>query len=132
MRLLGLLLAVALGMAGESVSPLFFIQDSPDRYLIRVPGMTAAFTPQGVEFQEVQRSSRRRHLPGGVSADLHGLEPMGSANRNSAKTSTVADRLTDTPADPLCESLCGNRSDLLRLKRTHQVRYTVAPGAAPG
>ncbi len=76
MRLLGLLLAVALELAGESVSPLFFIQDSPDRYLIRVPGMTAAFTPQGAEFHTVQTT----FLGANQAPDLHGLDPMGDAN----------------------------------------------------
>src|ERR1700722_4018170 len=79
MRLLGLLLAVALGLAGESRlvsknSPLFFIQDAPDRYLIRVPCMTAVFTPQGVDFQAVHMIFL------GANGDLHGLAPMGSAN----------------------------------------------------
>jgi len=76
MRLLGLLLAVALGLAGESsVAPLFFIQDSPDRYLIRVPGMTAAFTPQGVEFHAV----RTTFLGANESSEMHALDPMGGA-----------------------------------------------------
>jgi Beta-propeller repeat len=74
MRLLGSLLAVALSLAGESVSPLFFIQDTPGRYLIRVPGMTAAFTPQGAEFQAVRTTFL------GANGDLHALDPMGSAN----------------------------------------------------
>src|ERR1019366_10431106 len=76
MRLLGLWLAVALGLAGEFVSPLFFIQDSPDRYLIRVPGMTAAFTPQGADFQAVHTT----FLGANEAPDLHGLDPMGIAN----------------------------------------------------
>jgi hypothetical protein len=76
MRLLGLLLAVALGLAGESVSPLFFIQDSADHYLIRVPGMAAAFTPQGAEFRAVHITFRGANK----APDLHGLDPMGSAN----------------------------------------------------
>jgi hypothetical protein len=79
MRLLGLLLAVALGLAGESRlisknSPLFFIQDVPGRYLIRVPGMTAVFTPQGADFQAVRMTFL------GANGDLQGLDPMGSAN----------------------------------------------------
>ncbi len=76
MRLLGLLLTVALELAGESVSPLFFIQDSPGRYLIRVPGMTAVFTPQGAEFHAVHTT----FLGANQAAELHGLDPMGSAN----------------------------------------------------
>ena len=76
MRLLGLLLAVALELAGESVSPLFFIQDSADRYLIRAPGMTAAFTPQGAEFLAVHTT----FLGANEAPDLHGLDPMGGAN----------------------------------------------------
>ena len=77
MRLLGLWLAVTLGLAGESVtSPLFFIQDSPGHYLIRVPGMTAVFTPQGAEFQAVHMT----FLGASSAPDLHGLDPMGSAN----------------------------------------------------
>src|SRR5665213_650742 len=74
MRLLGLMLAVALGLAGESVSPLFFIQDAPGRYLIRVPGMTAVFTPEGAEFQAVHMTFVGAH------GDLRGRDPMGSAN----------------------------------------------------
>ena len=76
MRLLGLLWAVALGLAGESISPLFFIQDSAERFLIRIPGMTAAFTPQGAEFHGV----RTTFLGATKTAELHGLDPMGSAN----------------------------------------------------
>jgi hypothetical protein len=76
MRLLGLLLAVALGLAGESVSPLFFIQDAPDRYLIRVPGMTAVFTPQDAVFHAVHTT----FLGANQAAELHGKDPMGSAN----------------------------------------------------
>jgi len=68
------MLAIALGLAGQSVSPLFFIQDSPDRYLIRVPGVTAVFSPEGTQFQAVYA----RFL--GAHGDLHGLDPMGSAN----------------------------------------------------
>ena len=74
MRLLGLLLAVALELAGESVSPLFFIQDAPDRYLIRVPGMTAVFTLQGAQFQAVHTTFL------GAKGTLRGLDPMGNAN----------------------------------------------------
>ena len=76
MKLLGLLLAMMLGLAGESVSPLFFIQDSADRYLIRVPGMTAAFTPHGAEFQAVHTT----FLGANAAPELHGVDPMGSAN----------------------------------------------------
>ena len=82
MRLLGLLLAVALELAGESVSPLFFIQDSADRYLIRAPGMTAAFTPQGAEFLAVHTT----FLGANEAPDLHGLDPMGSTEQQLIHT----------------------------------------------
>lgn len=131
MRLLGLLLAVALGLAGESRlvsrnSPLFFIQDSPDRYLIRVPGMTAAFTPEGVDFQAVHMT-----FPGAKGV-LRGLDPMGSANFLLGPD----ERLWRTGLPTLQRIRYVNLYpgiDLLYSGVNGRVKseYTVAPGARP-
>src|SRR4051794_19240481 len=87
MRVSRFFLAVALVCAGAPIFaaknvgyPIFFIQESPDRYLIRTPGTVAVFTREGIAFQ----------LPGAVvhasfegasgAMEMHGVEPMGSAN----------------------------------------------------
>ena len=99
MRFLGWLLAVALGLAGESgfaadglapkkpaarselrSAPLFFIEDSANRYLIRVPGMGAVFTRDGAEFQVSGGSVRATFQGANGAIEMHGAEPMGRAN----------------------------------------------------
>ncbi len=126
MRLLGLLLAVALGLAGESVSPLFFIQDSLDHYSIRVPGMTAVFTPQGTDFQAVHMTFLGAH------GDLQGLDPMGNANflvgQDERRWRTGLPTLRKIRYTNLYPGI-----DLLYSGAKGRVKseYTVAPGAHP-
>src|ERR1700722_9156122 len=89
MRLLGLLSwAVALGFAGEYAiapkkigsAPLFFIEYTPGRYLIRVPGTAAVFTQEGIEFG-AGGSTVRVPFPGAnTKVALEGVDSMGPAN----------------------------------------------------
>ena len=61
-------------------APLFFIQDSPNRYVIRVPGMIAAFTAAGAEYHASGIEIRTSFPGSNETPELHGLDPMGSAN----------------------------------------------------
>ena len=88
-----LVLALALGLAGQSgfgadvfaqkqlaSPPLFFIEDSPGRYLIRVAGMAAIFTPEGAEFHTAGATIRTTFRGANSNLKMRGVDPMGSAN----------------------------------------------------
>ena len=84
MRLYGCLLAIGLGFAAKgspAVSPpFFFIEDAPNRFLIRVPGTTAVFTPEGIEFHTGGELVRANFQAADDVLEMQGVEPMGHAN----------------------------------------------------
>ncbi len=83
---------LAIGMAAAGVSglaaeipaprstPLFFIEDSPNRFLIQVPGTSAVFTPDGVEFHTGGEFVRAKFQGANDAPQMLGIEPMGQAN----------------------------------------------------
>ncbi len=85
MRFSGRFCAVALfvGQAGAAALdpvPLFFIEEAANRYLIRVPGTTARFSHEGVDFHSGGRSVSARFQGANAAAEISGVEPMGHAN----------------------------------------------------
>ena len=85
MRFCGWVCAAGLfaGEAGAALpgsAPLFFIEDAPNRFLIRAPGTTAVFTPEGVDFHGSGAMVRARFQGANGAAELRGVEAMGSAN----------------------------------------------------
>lgn len=75
---------LALGLAAASGSPrstpLFFIEDAPNRFLIQVPGTSAVFTPHGVEFHAGGDVVRAKFQGADDARRMQGVEPMGRAN----------------------------------------------------
>src|ERR1700681_1940282 len=61
-------------------SPLFFIEDSSNHYVIRTPGTVAVFTRQGVEFHVSDAAVRATFEGTSGAIEMKGVEPMGSAN----------------------------------------------------
>ena len=84
MRLFGFMLAVALGFADESgiaadglakklgSPPLFFIEDSANRYLIQVPGIAAVFTRHNAEFHAGGAAVRAIFQGANSALEMHG------------------------------------------------------------
>ena len=58
-------------------SPLFFIEDSANHYVIRTPGTTAVFTPEGVEFYVSDRAVRATFEGTSGAIEMEGVEPIG-------------------------------------------------------
>jgi Beta-propeller repeat len=92
MKFIGWLWAIGLAIAGNSglaadgspatlrATPLFFIEDAPNRFLVQVPGTSAVFTPSGVEFHTGGDVLRAKFQGGNDAPRLEGVDPMGSAN----------------------------------------------------
>jgi len=85
MEFCGWLWAIGLAAASASASapwstPLFFIEDAPNRYLIQVPGTSAAFTPDGVEFHTGGEVVRAKFQGASDAGRMQGVDPMGRAN----------------------------------------------------
>ena len=82
MRLFVSLFSVALAFAGESgrTTPSFFIEDTPNRFLIRASGTTTVFTPDAVEFRVPGAAVRATFRGADRAVEMHGVEPMGRAN----------------------------------------------------
>ena len=76
---IGLATASALTAAPRS-TPLFFIKDAPNRYLIQVPGTAAVFTPDGVEFHTGGEVVHAKLRAANAGWRMEGVEPMGRAN----------------------------------------------------
>ncbi len=85
MKFNGWLLAIGLAAANTSIAaprstPIFFIEDAANRFLIQVPGTSAVLTPGSVEFHS-GGSVVSAKFPGSNAAPrMEGMEPMGSAN----------------------------------------------------
>lgn len=92
MKFCGCWLAFGLAFAGESglaasdlaepcrSTPLFFIEDAPNRFLIQVPGTSAVFTPDGVEFHTGGSVVRAKFQGAKDTPRMQGMNPMGFAN----------------------------------------------------
>src|SRR6202451_4515648 len=85
MKFCGCLLAIGLTAAGASTAaprstPFFFIEDSPNRFLIQVPGTSAVVTPDGVEFHTGVDLVRAKFRGANDAPQMLGVEPMGRAN----------------------------------------------------
>jgi hypothetical protein len=92
MKFYGCLLAIGLAFAADSgfaasgstaavrSTPLFFIEDVPNRFLIQVPGTSAVFTPEGAEFHTGGEVVRARFQGANDAPRMQGVEPMGFAN----------------------------------------------------
>ncbi|MDP9114749.1 MAG: SBBP repeat-containing protein [Acidobacteriota bacterium] len=105
---------------------MFFIQEGLGRHLIRVPGMTAVFTPEGAEFHDVHAIFL------GAKGDLGGLDPMGSANFLVGRD--PSQWRTGLPAHrKILYSHLYPGIDLLYSGKEGRVKseYTLAPGARP-
>lgn len=61
-------------------TPLFFIEDAPNRFLLQVPGTSAVFTSNGVEFQTGGDVVRAKFRGANVAPRMQGVEAMGRAN----------------------------------------------------
>jgi Beta-propeller repeat len=84
MKFCGYLLAIGLAAntstAATGSIPLFFIENAPNRFLIQVPGTSAVFTPDGVEFHTGGKVERAKFRGGNGAPRIQGADPMGSAN----------------------------------------------------
>jgi len=92
MRFYSRLFAIGLAFAGDSglaasssqeslrAVPLFFIEDTPSRFLIQVPGTAAIFTPDGVEFHAGGSLVRAKFQGANDAPRMQGVESMGFAN----------------------------------------------------
>ena len=87
MGLRRLFYAVALILAGEAgraavvpSAPLFFIEDAPGRFLVRVPGTAAMFSREGVEFWAGGARVHAIFQGANQKVELRGVESMGHAN----------------------------------------------------
>jgi Beta-propeller repeat len=85
MKFYGYLLASGLALANGSTAvppstPLFFIEDAPNRFLISVPGTSAVFTPEGVEFHTGSDVIRAKFPGANGSPRMQGVDTMGFAN----------------------------------------------------
>src|SRR5260221_695384 len=92
MKFYSYLLAIGLGAASVSSfaanastatprsTPLFFIEDAPNRFLIQVPGTSVVFTPDGVEFHTGGEVVREKFRGAKDAPQMTGVEPMGRAN----------------------------------------------------
>ncbi|MEO8049845.1 MAG: SBBP repeat-containing protein [Acidobacteriota bacterium] len=84
MLLRAFLLATGLGVAAHGwaavSAPLFFIEDAPNRFLIKAPETAAVFTPDGVEFQTGVDTVRVKFRGVKGTVAMQGVEPMGLAN----------------------------------------------------
>src|SRR5579872_3751779 len=84
MKFCGYLLAIGLTVNASTGSPrstpLFFIEDAPNRFLIQVPGTSAVFTPNGVEFHAGGDVVRAKFQGASDAPQMQGVDPMGRAN----------------------------------------------------
>jgi hypothetical protein len=85
MKLYGYWLAIGVAAANGSAAaprstPLFFIEDAPNRFLIQVPGTLAAFTSDGVEFHTGGERVRAKFRGSNQAPQMQGVESMGRAN----------------------------------------------------
>ena len=84
MKICGCLLAIGLAAntltAASRSTQLFFIEDAPNRFLIQVPGTSAVFTPDGVEFHTGGDVVRAKFQGANDAPRMQGVEPMGHAN----------------------------------------------------
>ena len=73
-------LAANTSIAAPRSTPLFFIEDAPNRFLIQVPGTSAVFTPDGVEFHTGGDVVRAKFQSAADVPRMQGVDPMGFAN----------------------------------------------------
>ena len=70
-------------------SPLFFIEDSSNHYVIRAPGAVAVFTRQGVEFHVSDGAVRATFEGTSGAIEMEGVEPMAARQPEVARSDTV-------------------------------------------
>ena len=84
MKYIAPLFAIVLAASASTTSlpstPVFFIEDSTSRFLIQVPGNSAVFTSDGVEFHTGQGLVRLKFRHANDAPRMQGIDSMGPAN----------------------------------------------------